>query len=393
MTPPLPLEEAQSRLFALATPLEPEIVSAPDSNARYLAEPLVARRSQPPADLSAMDGYAISGPGPWRIIGESKGGAPFSGTLRDGEAVRISTGALFPDGGDRVVMQEYAERNADLLTLTAELPGAGQHIRRAGFDFASGDRLLEAGTLIGPAQIALILASGANSILVRRKPKVTFIDCGDELAADAENCPDDRIPASNGAMLAALAANVPSESSRMGPIPDTLPAIRAAFEAATHSDLIVTSGGASVGDHDQIRPALEAWGADIDFWRVAIKPGKPLLIARRGSQIILGLPGNPVSSFVTAYLFMLPLLRRLSGAREALPRRLMCRTMTELPATGSRREFLRAVQEGSTVEVLREQDSSAIRTLATANCLLERPENSNEVKAGTDVPIYLIQNG
>lgn len=393
MIPPLSLEDAQMRLFALAEPLETAVIPVASGSGRYLTAPLIARRSQPPADLSAMDGYAICGAGPWRIIGESKGGAPFSGLVGSHEAVRISTGALIPEGSDRVLIQENAERQGAGLTLTSQMPAEGQHIRRAGFDFATGDTLLQAGTLIGPAQIALILASGAGTVSVRRKPRVTFLECGDELTSDPENCPPDRIPASNGAMLAAMANGIPCEITTLGPIPDGLETIQAAFHTALHSDLIVTSGGASVGDHDLIRPALEAWGAEIDFWRVAIKPGKPLLVARRGRQIILGLPGNPVSSFATAYFFMLPLLRHLSGARDPLPRRLTSRTVTDLPATGPRREFLRADWQGSTVTRLREQDSSALRTLACANALIERPENSSEAKAGTDVPIYLLQNG
>ncbi|MDZ4306559.1 molybdopterin molybdotransferase MoeA [Allopontixanthobacter sp.] len=393
MTPLLSLEEAQIRLLRLAEPLATEILPVGASLGRYLASPVVARRSQPPADLSSMDGYAIGGPGPWRIIGESRGGAPFSGTVRNGEAVRISTGAVLPAGCDRILIQEHAERGGDELSLTSQMPAAGQHIRRAGFDFASGETLMGAGTLIGPAQIALILASGARIVTTRHKPRVTFIDCGDELAADPENCLPHQIPASNGAMLAALAANIPCETRQIGPVPDTLSALGEAFEAAGDSDLIVTSGGASVGDHDLIRPALAEWGAEIDFWRVAIKPGKPLLVARRDRQVILGLPGNPVSSFVTGYLFMLPLLRHLSGAKEPLPLRLMCRAGRDLPATGPRREFLRAIIEGSTVTPLLEQDSSALLALARANALIERPENSGEVKAGTDVPVYLIRNG
>ena len=393
MNPPLPLEQAQARLLALAEPLDTEIVPVAASLARYLATPLIAGRSQPPADFSAMDGYAISGQGPWRIIGESRGGAPFSGSVRSGEAVRISTGALLPEASDRVLIQENALRQDNELTLTSDLPAYGQHIRRAGFDFLSGETLLGEGNWIGAGQVALILASGAGTISVRRKPRVTFIDCGDELAASPEQCPPDHIPASNGAMLAAMATNIPCETRYIGPVPDRLDAIHDALETACESDLIVTSGGASVGDHDLIRSALEAYGAQIDFWRVAIKPGKPLLVARKGRQMILGLPGNPVSSFATGFLFMLPLLRHLSGAAAPLPRQHLFRAGSNLPATGPRREFLRASIDSWTVTPLEEQDSSALLALARANALIERPENSGEIKAGTDVPVYLLQNG
>lgn len=393
MIPPISLQEAQTRLLDLAGPLEIETIQSSDAAGRYLAGPLVAQRTQPPADLSAMDGYAISSPAPWKLVGESKCGAPFTGSITAGQAIRISTGAIMPTGADRVLLQEGACLSSNQVLLQAELPAIGAHIRREGFDFTSGDVLLEPGTMVGAAQIALLRAAGLRTIDVRRKPIVTFIDAGDELAADPQDCEPHQIPASNGAMLTALAAKIPCNTNYVGPISDKIPSLLEAFRQAEGSDVIVTSGGASVGDHDLIRPALEAWGARIEFWRVAIKPGKPLLIARRGQQIILGLPGNPVSSYVTAFLFLLPLLRHLSGTKDALPRRHFARAGMDLPATGPRREFLRAVLDINTVNPVSEQDSSALRALAAANALIERPENSDEVKAGTDVPIYLLQNG
>lgn len=393
MTAPLPLLEAQARLFNLVSPLAVEAVRVEESLGRYLATPLIARRTQPPADLSAMDGYAIAGPGPWRILGESRCGAPYAGNIGPGETVQISTGAAVPLGADRVALREIAHRSADTLTVVGELPVAGQHIRRRGFDFSERETLLAAGTRIGPAQIAAILSAGWNRIEVRRKPRLTLIDSGDELSPDAESCTEDQIPASNGAMLAAMAMAFPAEIHRIGPIPDSLEAIVAAFDAGGESDLIVTSGGASVGDHDLIRPALEEWGAELQFWRVNIKPGKPLLVARRGPQIILGLPGNPVSSYTTAFLFLLPLLRHLSGSHTPCPQTIMMPIGTDLPATGPRREFIRAAADGAQVLPLGEQDSSALRALAMANAFIERPENSPEAKAGTDVPVYLLQNG
>lgn len=393
MNPPITLEEAQTRLLALAEPLETENLPIGESLGRYFSQPLIAQRTRPAADLSAMDGYAISGPAPWRLVGESKCGAPFTGTIGAGEAVRISTGAIMPSGADRVLLQENGGRSGNEVLLQGEMPPAGTDIRHAGFDFVSGDHLLQKGARIGPAQIALLLSAGYRTVEVRRKPAITIIDSGDELAADPQDCPPHQVPASNGAMLAGLVSEIPCETRYIGPVPDSLPALHDAFRRTGDSDVIVTSGGASVGDHDLIRPALEEWGARIDFWRVAIKPGKPLLVARRGKQIILGLPGNPISSYATAFLFLLPLLRHMSGAHASLPPRFSARAGTDLPATGPRREFLRAVVEGATVTPLGQQDSSALRALAGANALIERPENSGEVKAGTDVPIYLLQNG
>ncbi|MCP5396700.1 MAG: molybdopterin molybdotransferase MoeA [Sphingomonadaceae bacterium] len=391
---PLPLEDAQAQLLALVTPLPVERVAAQDAVGRYLAEPLLARRTQPPADLSAMDGYAVAGDGPWQVIGESRCGGTFDGALNAGQAIRISTGALMPAGGEAVLLQENATREGNTLDLNGEGDPTPRHIRRKGFDFAQGDLLLPAGTRIGPAQLALALSAGHGALPVRRQPVIAVMDSGDELATDPENCAPDQIPASNGAMIAALAAStLPCSIRRIGPVADSMEALAEALAEAEGVDILVTSGGASVGDHDLIRPALEAWDAQITFWRAAIKPGKPLMVAQKGATLVLGLPGNPVSGFVTANLFLLPLLRAMAGALEPLPRRVRARCACDLPAVGNRREFLRGYWDGEVVQPLNEQDSSALLSLASANALIERPEHSGEVKAGTDVPLILIQNG
>ncbi len=392
MTPPLPLDEARERLLALARPMPIQSVPVARAAGSILAAPLVANRTQPSADLSAMDGYALSGIGPWSVIGESKCGAAFSGVVTSGEAVRISTGAIMPQGTDRVLLQEDAERSADTVTSTV-MPPSGKHIRRAGFDFRSGDTLLPAGSYIGPAQIALALSAGRNSLETFRRPVVTIIDSGDELAADAYACLAGQIPASNGAMLAAMIAGVTAETHIVGPVPDRMEALIEAFDSSADCDVVVTSGGASVGDHDLIRPALTKWGAELDFWRVAIKPGKPLMVARRGQQIILGLPGNPVSSFVTAFLFLMPLLRKMGGDTSPVPFSFKAPACTDLAPAGPRAEFMRAAYDGASLVPLQDQDSSALRSLASANALIERPANSAGVKAGTYVPFYLVKNG
>ena len=394
---PLQLEEAQKRLLDLADPLPIENVDVPAALGRYLAEPLIAKRTQPPADLSAMDGYAVlyeEMAGPWRVIGESAAGHPFGGEVRSGEAVRIATGALMPGGAGAVILQEDLSRENDHLKLTGEPPApADRHIRRRGMDFADGDTVLAAGTAIGPAQSALAISTGNAKIAVRRKPRVMVIDSGDELSADCESCAPHQIPASNGIMLAALAASIPCEIARLGPVADDMDALAAVLAKAENADVIVTSGGASVGDHDLIKPALEAWGAEIDFWRVAIKPGKPILMARRGSQIVLGLPGNPVSSHVTAFLFLLPLLRTLLGAAAPLPRRVETKLSVSLKANGPRREFQRAYWDGSNIAPLTVQDSGALAALAASNALIDRPANAVEAKPGDPVFAYLLENG
>ncbi len=393
MTAPLPLEEAQARLLALAAPLARETLPVEQTGGRYLAEDLRAARTQPAADLSAMDGFALVGAGPWSLIGESRAGHPFAGVLSPGEAVRISTGALMPLGADTVLIQEYAQCIGASVHLTGEAPVSGRHIRRSGFDFGTGDTVLTAGTRLGPAAIALALAAGHAAVAIHRAPRVMIIDSGDELAAEPRACAPHQVPASNGAMLAAMLAPLPCSTRRMGPVADDLGVVVRALESAGDADVIVTTGGASVGDHDLIRPALEAVGATIDFWRIAVRPGKPLLVARRDGQIMLGLPGNPVSSFVTAFLFLLPLVRALAGARAPLPRPIALPLLDALPPGGDRREFLRATWHRDGVRPQSERDSSALASLASADALIERPAHCDGTKAGTPVPVYLIENG
>ena len=264
---PLELADAQTRLLASIAPLAAESVPVADALGRCLAEPLFARRTQPAADLSAMDGYALrlGEAGPWRLVGESAAGHPFAGVVGPGEAVRISTGALMPDGADAVLLQENAARDGDTLSLNGEGEPAERHIRRAGFDFRLGDTLLPAGARIGAGQLALAIAAGNAQLAVHRRPSVAVLDSGDELADDPADLAPHRIPASNGAMLVAMCAGLTRAIRRIGPVADSLEALAGALERAGDTDVIVTSGGASVGDHDLVRPALEAWGARIDF--------------------------------------------------------------------------------------------------------------------------------
>ena len=394
--PPLPLDDAQARLLELAPCLPIELRPIEHCAGFYLAEDLSAQRTQPAAAMSAMDGYALaegSAGGPWRIVGESAAGHPYDGLLERGEAVRISTGALLPAGSGTILLQEDCARDGDRVRLTGEPPQPGRHIRRAGFDFAAGEPLLAAGTRLGPAQLALAIAAGHGALKVRRALRLTVIDSGDELVRPGRPCPPHRLPASNAPMLAALAGSLPCAISRCGPVPDRLDALVAAFEQAGSADLVAISGGASVGEHDLARPALVALGAELAFWRVAIKPGKPLLVARRGSQLILGLPGNPASAFVTGFLFLLPLIRAALGAREALPRPIPARLAAALPGGGRRTELVRARWDGFSVRAEAEQDSGALRPLAAANALIRRDVGAPAAAAGDELPIYLLENG
>lgn len=391
VTPPFSLESALEQLFALIRPLDRETVPVDEGAGRYLADDLSARRTQPARDLSVMDGFAVGGPGPWRIIGESRAGAPFASALAAGEAAKISTGAACPEDTTGIVPIEDATAASN--ELHAEAPSPGRFIRKRGFDFAEGARLLEKGALVGPAQIALARAAGHASLEVARRPMVAIIECGDELSADPTDPHPDRFPASNGAMVAAMVRAVGATARPIGPLPDDRSKLARAIQDAANADVIVTTAGASVGEHDHVRAALEDCGASLAFWRVAIRPGKPLLVARLGHRIVLGLPGNPASSYVTAFLFLLPLVRALQGATRPFPAPILVPLASPLPAGEDRREFLRARFAGGKAVPLAERDSSALRTLAAADLLVDRPSGAPLAPAGSLVPCYWLANG
>lgn len=397
MSAPLALEDAQARLLALAPVLPLEQVPVEAMLGRYLAEDLHAARTQPAADLSAMDGYALrGGEGPWTLVGESRAGAPYAGELTAGQCARISTGAVVPQGADRVLLQEDAALTGGVVTAT-DSPPPGRHIRARGFDFRAGDLLLERGTRMTAGRIALALTGGNAVASATRAVRIAVMDSGDELASDPAECSVHQVPASNGAMIAAQLTPLGCEVVRLGPVGDTMEALAAALAAADGVDILITSGGASVGDHDLIKPALAAWGAETAFWKVAIKPGKPLLVATRQSagrtQVVLGLPGNPVSSFVTTFLFALPLVRAAMGDPAPLPPALTLLAGEELPPIGPRREFLRAISDGTVVKLAGSQDSSALSALAAANCLIDRPAHASAVATGEPVRVFSLQNG
>ena len=397
----LTLEEAQARLLALAPQTYTYTfgLSQVAGNA-YLAKDIAAWRSQPAADLSAMDGYAIWGSGPWQRVGESRAGAPFGGVLTPGQCVRISTGAIVPDGGQSILIQENAVVDGLSVALAQgeELPLEGRHIRRAGFDFRKGDIVLRKGTQLTPGTVALAIAAGHKDVPIVMQPSVAVLDSGDELVPPGKPLAAHQIPASNGVMLSwMLAPYIGLVDEYLGPVADDPAALAAALKRAEDCHILITSGGASVGDHDLIQQALKDWGAEIDFWKVAIKPGKPLMVATRqaewGRQVILGLPGNPVSSFVTAFLFALPLVRASMGAADPLPRAVTMIAGEALPATEKRREFLRGTSDGASVRLAGSQDSSALSALAAADCLIDRPAGSPAVAAGEPVRVFLLQNG
>lgn len=374
------VDEAQARLLALASPLPPIELPVTQAVGHYLAQDVVAKRTQPAADLSAMDGYAISFadlPGPWRVIGESAAGRPFAGSLGAGEAVRIFTGAHVPGGADSILVQEEAGRDGDTLILTGDGPPApGAHIRCKGGDFSEGNRLLEAGTRLNAGAIAAAVMAGYGTFAVGGRPKISIIGSGDELLPPGEPCDAAHIPSSNSVMLSAMLDGLPCTIEDKGIVADNLTDLETIFHECSGSDIIVTSGGASVGDHDLVQKALRNVGAEIDFWKVAMRPGKPVMAGRLGGAIVLGLPGNPSSAFVTAFLFLLPLVRHLASSKSPLPEVLAALTATELPAGGSRTDYFRAFIENGVISVFNRQDSGMLAPLSQANSLLINPANS-----------------
>lgn len=391
----IPVAEAQARMIALGKPLTIETVPLLQAIGRYAAADLLAKRTQPAADLSAMDGYAIrfaERPGPWTIVGESAAGGGLDAALLPGQAARIFTGAPVPAGADTILIQEEASRNGTALTMSGEGPPAiGAHIRRAGNDFAEGSLLFPAGTKLNAPAIALAVSGGHADIAVRRRPRIAILSTGNELVPAGEPTPGVMLPASNGPMLAAMLARDPVEAQDHGVVRDDLDLIVAAFmRLKDQADIIVTTGGASVGDHDLVLPALKKAGASIDFWKVAMKPGKPVMIGTLGNAIVLGLPGNPVSAFVTATLFLRPLIAHLLGATDPIPPTTTARLDAPLPRSGSRAEYLRGRWRNGAIIPITSQDSAALLALAQAEALIVRDIYAPPLASGDPVQIISL---
>jgi molybdopterin molybdotransferase len=390
----LSVADAQARLLGLACALPLESVPLVDAVGRWAGEDVMALRHQPATDLSAMDGYAIRFddlPGPWTLIGESAAGQRFAGMVGAGECVRIFTGAALPEGADTILIQEEVAADGATIRLTGDAPDrCGLHVRGRGGDFAQGAVVIAAGEKLTPAHVALAAMAGHGALKVARRVRVALISTGNELVAPGDPVGPDQLPGSNGVMLRALLAGLPCDVVDGGIIRDELPAIEAAIRAVAGVDIIVTTGGASVGDHDLVRPALVAAGAVLDFYKVAMKPGKPLMAGRLGDALVLGLPGNPVSAFATATLFLKPLVAAMAGAAMPLPQMVELPLGQALTPVGQRAEFLRAHWDGRTVTALSTQDSGAVRALAQANALICRPVHDGPVAAGALVGCLLL---
>jgi len=382
------VEEALSKLFALVRPLEPETVPLIAAAGRVMARDAVARRDQPPFDASAMDGYALRAaearPGAtFEMIGESAAGHRFSGSVGVGQAVRIFTGAPVPEGADRVVMQEDVIRDGDRITLTDTI-GENMHIRPMGADFAAGASIA-APRLLGPSDIALMAAMNLGELEVTRKPQVALISTGDELVMPGDNPGPDQIIASNTFGLKALIDAAGAEARILPIAGDTDAAIHAAFDLADGADLVVTIGGASVGDHDLVGKVAAARGMEQSFYKVAMRPGKPLMAGRMDGVPMVGLPGNPVSAIVCGHVFLVPMLRAMLGLGAAPAPRLRATLAHELPENGPREHYMRARVENGAITAGDRQDSSLLSVLSTANALLVRPASDGSHETGADV--------
>jgi molybdopterin molybdotransferase len=394
------VEEARTRICAAFAPLATEMVAVTDAAGRVLSQDLAARRTQPPSAVSAMDGYAVRAadveqvPAKLKVVGEAPAGGAFAGTVGEGEAVRIFTGGPVPAGADAIVIQEDTDMGSPTVTVN-EAAHAGQHVRRAGIDFSEDEVLLETGRRLGARDIGLAAAMNHPWIAVTRKPRVALLATGDEVVRPGDPIGPNQIVSSNGPALAAFIESLGGIAIDLGIATDDEESIRTLAQGARGADLLVTMGGVSVGDRDLVQKVLGEAGLEVDFWRIAMKPGKPLMFGRLGGAPVLGLPGNPVSSMVCALLFLGPAMNKMLGlAGTGLPV-IRARLGADIGANNFREDYMRATLEadgdGTPVAMpLAIQDSSMMSALARADGLIIRPPDAPAASSGDWVEVIRL---
>jgi len=398
----MPVADALAAVLAGAEPLPEEVVALDAVHHRVLARDVAALRTQPPQAMSAMDGYAVRSADAshvaarFKVIGEVAAGRPFEKRVGTGEAVRIFTGGVIPDGADAVVIQEDTVVESGGITITeAAIPG--RHIRPAGIDFRKGDVLLARGTRLADRDLSLAAGMNYPELAVHRRPKVAILATGDELVMPGSTPGPGQIVYSNGYALRALARAEGAETIDLGIAADTLEATAQGIRRAHDSgaDILITTGGASVGDHDLVKQSLEAEGVTMAFWRIAMRPGKPMMHGRLGAMRVIGLPGNPVSSYVCGFLFLAPLIRALSGRADIRHARETALLGRDLAANDMREDYLRARLEvradGALIATpVAHQDSSLLANLAAARALVIRPPFAPKAAAGSACDILRL---
>jgi molybdopterin molybdotransferase len=389
------VDEARARIVGAFGPVESETISIAEADGRVLAKEVRAKISQPPFPVSAMDGYAVRAedtPTTFRIIGTSPAGNPYPGKVGKGEAVRIFTGGVVPEGADAIVIQEDVQ--ATLTEVTVKEPVLkARHIRIAGLDFKENDVLAPAGKRLGPRDLSLLAAADIASVEVRRRPRVAFVATGDELSRPGEPRKPGGIVASSGYGLSALIARWGGEPVDLGLLPDTIEAFADLPQRARNADLVLTLGGASVGDHDLVQRALGPKGFALDFWKIAMRPGKPLIFGRLQDTPFLGLPGNPVSTLVCAILFVRPAIGAMLGVADEM-RIVSARLARNMAANDARQDYVRArivVEDGELwADPFDIQDSSMQAIFAAADGLILRPPHAPSAEAGERVDVLSL---